>query len=272
MNGIHRLFDGLHQNYKENRKLLSAYLMPGFPRRDSTLSLLEAAESAGADFVELGVPFSDPLADGPVIQNASQKAIENGITPIRVLDAVKEFRKKSHLPIILMGYMNSFMNGMGPDAYRKLCASGVDGVIVPDLSLEESPDFKRDVEESGLSLVLLVAPTSDDERIQEIDRASSDFSYCVSVTGVTGARKNLVSNDVVEFLRRVKRLSRKPFVVGFGISTPETAREISTHADGIVVGSALLQQIAGASAGNESKAAFEFLRSLRESIDRSSQG
>jgi tryptophan synthase alpha chain len=247
------------------RKILSAYIMPGFPKADSTSKILRSAERAGADLVELGVPFSDPLADGPVIQNAAQAALENGITPARILDLVKSFRQESELPIILMGYMNSFMNGIGKDFPRKLKAAGIDGVIIPDLSLEESASVKKDIEDTGLSFVLLAAPTSTNDRIEKISEASSDFVYCVSVTGVTGARKNLVNNEVTDFLKRVRESSRKPFLVGFGISTPESAREISRYADGIVVGSALLQNISNSDRSEE--AAYEFLKGLRAAID-----
>lgn len=251
-----------------HRKLLSAYIMPGFPNADSTAEILDSAERAGVDFVELGIPFSDPLADGPVIQRAAQVAIENGIVPNSILGLVKKIRKTSQLPIVLMGYVNSFINGIGKDFAKKVSEAGVDGVILPDLSLEESETIRGEVENAGLSLVLLIAPTSSDERIKKIDQATTDFSYCVSVTGVTGARKDLVSEEVTSFLKRVRRLSRKPFVVGFGISTPEAAREISRYADGIVVGSALLQQISKAARNEVSKFTYEFLRSLRAAIDK----
>lgn len=241
--------------------------MPGFPRPNSTLDVLKSAEAAGADFVELGIPFSDPLADGPVIQRASQTAIENGITPNGVLELVKKFRFGSQLPIILMGYVNSFLNGIGADFPEKLQEAGVDGVIIPDLSLEEADSFRDKIEKAGLSLVLLIAPTLSQERIKRIDGATSDFIYCVSVTGVTGARKDLVNSEVIDFLGRVRSLSTKPFVVGFGISTPETAREISRYSDGVVIGSALLQCISGAPEGVEGQSAFEFLRNLRTAID-----
>lgn len=250
------------------RKLLSAYLMPGFPYKDSTIRVLKAAEAAGADFVELGVPFSDPLADGPVIQQAAQVAISNGMTPAVILSIVKEFRKSSNLPIILMGYFNSFLNGIGKDYATKLAEAGVDGVIIPDLSYEESAGPRGEIEKAGLSIVLLVAPTSGDERVVELDRATTDLSYCVSVTGVTGARKNLVSDEVTGFLQRVRKLAAKPFVVGFGISTPETAHAISRFSDGIVVGSAFLQKVSEAKPGNEAEPAALFLKSLRTALDK----
>ncbi len=257
-----------HTGQIGQRKLLSAYIMPGYPNADSTIEILNSAEKAGVDFVELGIPFSDPLADGPVIQRAAQVAIENGIAPNSILTLVKDFRKSSQLPIVLMGYVNSFINGIGRDFAWKASEAGVDGVILPDLSLEESEMFSRDIENGGLSLVLLIAPTSSDERIVKIDQTTTDFSYCVSVTGVTGARKDLVTGDVVDFLGRVRRLSRKPFVVGFGISTPQAAKEISKYSDGIVVGSALLQQISNSSRGEAPKAAYNFLSSLRVAIDK----
>lgn len=266
MNRIRLLLDTAAES-RGRKKFLSIYIMPGFPRPDSTLGVLQSAEAAGADFVELGIPFSDPLADGPVIQRASQTAIENGVTPNGVLELVRKFRTGSQLPIVLMGYMNSFLNGIGEDFPSKLQDAGVDGVIIPDLSLEESSSFRKKIEEAGLSLVLLIAPTSSNVRIERINEATSDFIYCVSVTGVTGARKNLVSSDVTDFLGRVRKHAVKPFVVGFGISTPDAARDISRYSDGVVVGSALLQQISGAPPDEEGRRAFDFLRSLRTAID-----
>lgn len=250
------------------KKFLSAYLMPGFPHKDSTLRVLKSVEDAGVDFVELGIPFSDPLADGPVIQKAAQAAISNGMTPLGILELLKEFRKSSNLPIILMGYVNSFLNGIGKNFASKMRDAGADGVIIPDLSFEEAGQTGEEIEKAGLSLVLLVAPTSSDERIRKLDNATTDFSYCVSVTGVTGARKNLVSDEVTSFLKRVRKSAAKPFVVGFGISTPETAYEISRHSDGVVVGSAFLQQISKAPAGGEADPGFAFLKSLRTALDR----
>ena len=250
------------------RKLLSVYMMPGFPHKDSALRILTAAEKAGVDFVELGVPFSDPLADGPVIQRAAQVAITNGVTPSAILSMVKEFRKNSELPIILMGYVNSFLNGIGKNFATRLRDAGVDGVIIPDLSYEESRDVREEIEKAGLSIVLLVAPTSGADRIARLDEATTDFSYCVSVTGVTGARKNLVSDEVKSFLQLVGKTARKPFVVGFGISTPEAAYEISRYANGIVVGSAFLQAISDAPKGGEAQKASTFLKGLRTAIDK----
>jgi tryptophan synthase alpha chain len=264
LNRIRKLIDATSQDGR-NRKLLSAYVMPGFPHADSTAEILKSAEKAGVDFVELGVPFSDPLADGPVIQAAAQVAIENGMSPRKIIEFVKTFRRISDLPVILMGYMNSFMNGIGIDFPGKLKSAGIDGVIIPDLPLEESGSVRKKIEDAGLGLELLAAPTSTDDRIKKISEASTDFVYCVSVTGVTGARRNLVNNEVTDFLKRVKRSSLKPFVVGFGISTPEAAMEISRYSDGIVVGSALLQKISSSDRGEE--AAYEFLKSLRTAID-----
>lgn len=270
MNRIRQLLDSIAHD-GARRKLLSAYIMPGFPNADSTMEILRSAEKAGTDFVELGVPFSDPLADGPVIQRAAQIAIENGMSPRKIIELVKAFREESELPILLMGYINSFLNGIGDNFTEKLKSAGIDGVVIPDLSLEESALVRKSVEDAGLSMVLLVAPTSTDERIKKISQAATDLVYCVSVTGVTGARNDLVSDEVVEFLHRVRKHCQKPFVVGFGISTPKTAKEISRHSDGIVVGSALLQRISSADRGEGG--AYEFLNSLRAAIDaRNDQG
>lgn len=264
MNRIRRLLDSIAQE-GAHRKLLSAYIMPGYPNADSTIKILRSAEKAGSDFVELGVPFSDPLADGPVIQGAAQIAIENGMSPRKIIELVQAFREESELPILLMGYVNSFLNGIGKNFAEILKSAGIDGVIIPDLSLEESALVRESLEDAGLSLVLLAAPTSTNGRIKEISQAATDLVYCVSVTGVTGARDDLVSDEVVEFLHRVRKHCRKPFVVGFGISTPETAQEISRHSDGIVVGSALLKRISSADRGEDG--AYEFLSSLRAAID-----
>lgn len=248
--------------------MLSAYIIPGFPNAGVTVGMLAAAERAGVDLVELGVPFSDPLADGPVIQRASQVSIVNGTNALSILRTLREIRRRSELPIILMGYFNSFINGIGDNFAQEIRDAGADGLIIPDLPLEESGQVKNKIESAGLSITFLTAPTSTDDRIRKISESSSYFSYCVSVTGVTGVRNNLVSDEVVQFLDRVRKNSVKPFVVGFGISTPEAAAKISKHSDGVVVGSALVQQILDAPAGEEADYAYRFLGTLRAAIDR----
>lgn len=248
---------------KENRKILSAYIMPGFPDYQATFEIFRGAFDAGVDLIELGIPFSDPLADGLVIQRSAQVAIGNGITPRMVLEIAGELAQKFPVPVIAMGYYNSFLNGIGKNFMSELARCSVSGLIIPDLSYEESNVVFENARTNEISLVMLIAPTSDDQRIRKISHLSTDFNYCVSVTGVTGARKSLVTDEMKAFLKRVRRNSLKPFVVGFGISNPETAREISLLSDGVVVGSALLERV---SVGGKDvyKNTYEFLKSLRD--------
>lgn len=249
----------------EGRKILSAYVMPGFPSYNATFEVLKAASDAGVDLIELGIPFSDPLADGPVIQKSAQVSIANGITPARVLEIANEITRKFPLPLIAMGYYNSFLNGLGEGFMDDLAQSGISGLIIPDLSYEESAIVAENAKSKNISLVMLIAPTSDDERIKRISALSSDFSYCVSVTGVTGARRSFVTEEMKAFFQRVRKNSSKPFVVGFGISDPESAREISRFSDGIVVGSALLERISNGSK-QIYESAYDFLKSLRAAL------
>ncbi|MGC8595785.1 MAG: tryptophan synthase subunit alpha [Candidatus Kryptoniota bacterium] len=251
---------------RNKHKILSAYIMPGFPDYNSTFKICRAAMDAGVDFIELGIPFSDPLADGVVIQKSAQVAIGNGITPRKVLEIADEVTRKFPLPVIAMGYYNSFLNGIGHEFMSELARCGVSGLIIPDLSYEESSTVAENAKANEISLVMLIAPTSDDERIKKISQLSSDFCYCVSVTGVTGVRKSLVTEEVRGFLQRVRKNSLKPFVVGFGISNPESAREISLFSDGIVVGSALLERVSADGGLHVYENAYEFLKSLRDAL------
>ncbi len=230
------------------RRALIPYVTPDFPVKGCTPDLVVALCEAGADIVEIGIPFSDPLADGPVIQRSSQIAIQNGATPSSVLNIVESIRRRTQTPIVLMGYVNSIMR-RGADEYAHSAAdAGVDGFIIADLSLEESPPIQRVIVERRLGMTHLMAPTSTDERIRVLDERSTYFSYCVSVTGVTGdATVGSNTDSVSRFLQRVRRIARKPFVVGFGITRREEVERLTEFADGAVVGSALLRSIADAS-------------------------
>jgi tryptophan synthase alpha chain len=264
MNRIRAKFSDLHAR---GGKALIPYITPEFPFEGMTLPLLEELERAGADLIEVGIPFSDPLADGETIQHSSDVALKNGATIRRILDCVSRFRKGSQLPLVLMGYINPILH-WGVDRFLTDCrTSGVDGVIVPDLPPEEASEFKNNCDGSGISAVFLVAPTTPDERIRRIDELSTDFSYCVSVTGVTGERAQLGADDSLRsFLRRVRNNAKKPFVVGFGISKPEHVTRVWEFADGAVVGSALINVLGKASSQREAlKAARDFLLSLRPS-------
>jgi tryptophan synthase alpha chain len=264
MNRLRAKFTQLHA---KGAKALIPYITPEFPFKGMTLPLLEELEQAGADFVEIGIPFSDPLADGETIQHSSDVALKNGVTIQKILDVVSQFRKRSQLPLVLMGYINPILHRK-VDRFLSDCGtSGVDGAIIPDLPPEEASEFKGACDRFGISAVFLIAPTTPDERIRRIDNLSTDFSYCVSITGVTGERAQLGRDDSLgQFLRRVRSNAKKPFVVGFGISKSEHVRMVWEHADGAVVGSALINVLAQASSQGEAlKAAREFLLTLRPS-------
>lgn len=264
MNRIHRIFDDLRRS---GGKALIPYITPEFPFKGITVRLLRALETAGANLVEVGVPFSDPLADGETIQHSSEVALKNGVTIDLILNAVREFRKASELPIVLMGYVNPILR-VGLERFFDSCqAAGIDGLIVPDLPPEESSDLTTMSRRFGISNIFLIAPTTPDLRIQRIDDLSTDISYCVSVTGVTGARTQLGTNGALdEFLVRVRKNTKKPFVVGFGISLPEHVQRVWKYADGAVVGSSLINVLDKAASEEDAlESAVRFLRSLRSS-------
>ncbi|HTY38629.1 MAG TPA: tryptophan synthase subunit alpha [Bacteroidota bacterium] len=264
MNRIRKKFESLKHS---RQKALIPYVTPEYPFQGITLGLLGALEEAEADLIEVGIPFSDPLADGPTIQHSSEIALRNGVTLEKILSLVSEFRASSELPVILMGYVNPILH-MGVDRFLSSCESaGVDGLIIPDLPPDEASAFERESRAHGISNVFLIAPTTNDKRIAEIDGHSTDFSYCVSVTGVTGARTELgADGGLDEFLQRVRNNTHKPFVVGFGISKPEHVARIWQHADGAVVGSSLINVLGKASSAQQAvQSAADFLRSLRPS-------
>lgn len=230
---------------KSDEKVMSLFITAGYPDLESTVELVLEFEKNGADMIELGMPFSDPLADGPTIQYASNVAIENGITMAKILQIVSAVRKESEIPIILMGYINPILRyGLQKfckDAYK----NGVDGLIVPDVPIEESSKLSESAKKNNLDLIYLVAPNSTDKRMKTIDEKSQGFVYCVSVTGVTGARSGEeISNSVDKFIDRVtQNITKNPKLVGFGIKNHKDAISISEKVDGFIVGSALIDTI-----------------------------
>lgn len=226
--------------WKKGKKALVPFITAGFPRKDFTPEGIWALSESGADMVELGIPFSDPLADGPTIQASSQIALQNGVGLKDIFRMSEKIRTKSEIPLLLMGYYNPLL-AYGLEKFaEESYGAGVDGLIVPDLPPEEGNELATACRKHKLSLVYLVSPTTPPERITRIGSASSDFCYCVSVTGVTGERKN-ISAEWKDFLLSVRMRTKKPFVVGFGISTPEQARKVAPYSDGVVVGSALVK-------------------------------
>jgi tryptophan synthase alpha chain len=229
----------------KDSKLMSLFLTAGFPDLDATVDLILGSEKNGADIIELGMPFSDPLADGPTIQYSSDVAIQNGITMEKIFEMVKEVRKQSGIPIILMGYMNPVLHYGVKKFCTKAKQAGVDGLIIPDIPIEEGGIIEQHAKNSKLSLIYLVAPNTSDERMKQADEKSQGFVYCVSVTGVTGAREGEeVSKSVNRFIERVKtNITQNPVMVGFGIKSHADAVDIASNADGFIVGSALIDTI-----------------------------
>jgi tryptophan synthase alpha chain len=216
--------------------------MAGDPSLPETERLVIEAERRGADVIELGVPFSDPLADGPVIQRADVRALAAGTTLARVLEMVAKLRARVRLPLVLMTYYNPILAFGLASFARAAVAAGVDGVIVPDLPHEEAEPLRAEAEAAGLDLVLLVAPTSTPARVKAIARLSRGFIYVVSLTGVTGARRELPP-DLGAQVRTLRLVTTKPVCVGFGVSTPEQVAAVGQLADGVVVGSAIVRTI-----------------------------
>jgi len=262
MSRIRKKFQALKATH---RSALIPYVTPEFPVRGTTVPLVLALEEAGADLIELGIPFSDPIADGPTIQHSSQVALRNGVTLAKVLSFVSAIRHHSEIPIILMGYYNSFYRYGLSRLCKDAASCGVDGVIVPDLPPEEAGKLLQSARPRRISVTFLIAPTTPPDRIRMIDRLSTEFTYCVSVTGVTGERKKLgEEGDLESFLRRVQRNVKKPFVVGFGVSKREHVNEISQYADGAVVGSALLKAMEGSrTVSTAVRAGAKFFSALR---------
>jgi tryptophan synthase alpha chain len=227
---------------RQNRKLLSLFLTAGFPALDATLPLLHLLDESGADLIELGLPFSDPLADGPTIQRTSQIALQNGVTVKKVLEIAATAARRLRSPVILMGYYNPILAFGADEFVRTAAAAGVQGLIIPDLPPEESLPLRESGLAAGLSLVYLVSPNTSPHRLKLIEALTTSFIYAVTITGVTGARAN-VAVPAKEFLQRLRFQTRHPILVGFGVSTPEEARVLASACDGVIVGSALLNEI-----------------------------
>jgi tryptophan synthase alpha chain len=228
---------------------LVLFATAGYPSRDSTVDLVLALEEGGADAVELGMPFSDPMADGPMIQRSSAVALSNGVTIASTLEQVSVIRQRSSIPIILMGYVNPILRYGIDRFFTDAGAAGVHGVILPEVPLDEWMRFQARVEAQNLSGILLVTPTTTDERLRRIDEVSSGFLYAVSSTGVTGGSTD---GRAIANIKKMRALVRKnPMLVGFGVSTPKDALAFSRVADGVVIGSALLREIEGGKKGSD---------------------
>jgi tryptophan synthase alpha chain len=236
MNRIDKKFSELK---KRRESALIPFVTAGDPEIKTTLKILRALEEGGADAIEVGVPFSDPMADGATIQRASERALRGRTSLTHVLKLIREFRRDSEIPVVLFGYYNPFFQYGLKRFVRDASAAGVDGVLCVDLPPEESDELRGQAEKAGLHTIFLLAPTSDGRRIKLVARLGRGFIYYVSVTGVTGARRALES-ELQAQVARIRRYTSLPIGVGFGISTPEQAARIASFADAAVVGSALI--------------------------------
>ncbi len=258
MNRIDSLFSRLR---RKKRKALIAYVTAGFPSLKILPRLVAALAEEGADLVEIGIPFSDPLADGPTIQAASSEALRRGVTVDQVFEQVRRIRKRANgLPVVFMTYYNPVFH-YGIRAFcRKAALCGVDGLIVPDLPPEESQDLSREARKAGIALIFLASPTSSPGRLRKIAQVSRGFIYCVSLTGVTGARDSLTVN--FKIVEQLKRITKMPICVGFGISTAGQAAGYARRADGVIIGSALINAMRRFS-GDPVRGAAAFIRKVK---------
>ncbi|MBC7237562.1 MAG: tryptophan synthase subunit alpha [Chloroflexi bacterium] len=256
--GLRAIEEAFRGAQGEGRAALITYLTVGYPTPGDTIGLVRALQEGGADLIELGVPFSDPVADGPTIQRASYAALRQGVTPKSCLEIVHNLRHDGiYVPILLMGYYNPILS-YGPRQYALDCrACGVDGLIVPDLPPEEADELATACREQGLALVFLVAPTSSEKRIALLSAATSGFLYVVRRLGITGADQ-ASTDGLEEQLAAVRRHARTPIALGFGLSSPDQIAAAAKMADGVIVGSAVVDR-----ANNGAQTLREYVASLR---------
>jgi len=244
----------------EGKKAFIPYVMAGDPDLDTTMDRVLMLESLGADIIELGAPFSDPTADGPTIQRAAERALKSGATLRKIVGLVGELRKRSAVPLIIMTYYNPILKYGEESFVADASAAGVDGLIIPDLPVEEAKTLIRLCRSKNICMIFLVAPTSTDDRMKRIAEASRGFVYYVSMTGITGASLSLDS-EFSEHIGRLRKTTDKPVAIGFGISSPDDARRMAAAADGVIVGSAIVKKF-----HEDHVNARDFIQKLREAV------
>ena len=230
------------QQIFNNNKALITYITAGDPDLETTKDIIFELNNDGVDIIEIGIPFSDPLADGPVIQEASQRALKNGVNLRKIFNTLESIKGRIHTPLVLMGYYNSIFN-YGEDKFIEDCKhTGISGVIIPDLPFDEEIEFYEKLKENGIDGILLVAPNTSEERLKEISSHATGFLYCVSLMGVTGDTRGPVEY-INEYVQKIRKYVNIPLAIGFGIDTPEKVKLIINYVDGIIVGSALIKII-----------------------------
>ena len=253
---------------KSNKLALMPFIMAGDPNIETTSEILLKLQEKGADFIELGIPYSDPLADGPIIQFSASKALKAGTTSTKVIHLLDSLKGKLHIPVILFTYFNPILN-FGLENFCELATkAGVAGLIIPDLPLEEACKFSKIISSFCIDLVLLVAPTTPFERMKMISNNTKGFTYLVSVTGVTGER-NKMENRVESLITKLKKISKNPVAVGFGISSPEHVNKVRKWgADGVIIGSAFVKRISNCNENEVVDKIGIFCEEMRKSADQ----
>lgn len=249
----------------KDKKAFIPFLTAGDPCLEKTAEYILEMEKAGADLIEIGIPFSDPIAEGPVIQEADLRALAAGTTTDRIFDMVQEIRKQVRVPLVLMTYLNPVFHYGYERFFRRCRACGIDGIIIPDLPFEEQEELKPTANKNGVEVITLVAPTSR-QRIREIAEEAEGFLYLVSSMGVTGMR-NRICTDLKGMIREIREVSEIPVAVGFGIHTPDQAEQIAGIADGVIVGSAVVRLIAQ-DQGNAAKDISAYVQEMKQAVNR----
>jgi len=257
-----RLAERFQKLKTEGRKGFIAYVTAGFPDVAGTLQAVQVLEAAGADVIELGIPFSDPMADGPVIQKAATLALQAGITTSKILELVRTIRQTSQIPLVIMTYVNTILNVGVEKFIRSFADAGLDGIIVPDMPLEESGLLLKCCAQAGVDLIQFVAPTTTKARLVATCQKAQGFVYCVSNTGVTGVRE-VDFSQIAKVIDRVRGETNVPLAIGFGIGNPLGAQEAAKYADAVIVGSAIMQRLMDE--GIESVRIFA--KSIRQALD-----
>ena len=256
----------LDDKIQNGEKILSIYLTAGFPTIDATLPYLETIAAAGADIIEIGVPFSDPLADGPTIQHASQIALKSEISLHKIFEIISDFKVKQDIPVLLMGYCNPFLQFGWENLAKSSMDSQISGFIIPDLPPEESEPIRSVFQKKEIDLIYLAAPNTPPERLLQIEHLSTAFIYAVSLTGVTGARDKL-PDQTKDFLVRLRQISKKNILVGFGISSTDTAQKLVQHCDGVIIGSAIIKLIQNSQNPADAKQQiYDFIKKIKDSL------
>ena len=263
MSRIEKKFSALQAR---GEKALICYLTAGDPDLEKTREIILGMEAAGVDCVEIGVPFSDPTADGPIIQAASQRALKNGATLAGILAMIEDLRKSTEIPIVLFGYYNPILSYGTERFAARAKEAGVDGILVVDLPPEEASELRQYTDPQGISFISLIAPTTSTERVKQIAAHATGFLYYISITGVTGTAKPQVE-EVKRDVERIRRVTALPLAIGFGISTPQQVAEFAPYADGIVVGSALVKLIEeNSNRGDLVAVVSQYAREMKQAI------